>query len=54
VRTTTDPTGEKRLAEYAVGMWEDPAAASVLFDAISADAGELAVENTRVAIPETP
>ena len=54
VRTTTDPTGDEPLAEYAVGTWDDRAAARALFDAISADAGELDVSGTRVLIPETP
>jgi len=54
VRTTTDPTGEERLAEYAVGTWDDRTAARALLDAVSADADGLAVDGTRILIPETP
>ena len=53
-------TGERdgpdggRLAEYAVGAWEDQTAAAALFDAIRADAATLGVDGTRVLLPETP
>jgi len=51
---TESTDGERTLAEYAVGAWADRGAAAALFDAISADAGALEVEATRVLIPETP
>ncbi|MDS0259666.1 GNAT family N-acetyltransferase [Haloarcula sp. S1CR25-12] len=47
------PDGD-RLAEYAVGAWEDRNTAAALFDAIRADAAALDVDGTRVLIPETP
>ena len=47
------PDGD-RLAEYAVGAWDDREAAGVLFDAIRADAADLDVDGTRVLLPETP
>jgi GNAT superfamily N-acetyltransferase len=39
-------------AEYAVGAWEDAAAAKALFRAVARDAAEAEVEKTRVLIPE--
>jgi len=50
---TVESEGE-RLAEYAVAVWDDVAAARALFSAIAADAATLGVESTRVLIPETP
>ncbi|EMA00995.1 Acetyltransferase (GNAT) family protein [Haloarcula vallismortis] len=50
---TTESDGEQ-LAEYAVGVWRDVAAAQSLFTAIAADAATLGVDATRVLIPETP
>ena len=47
------PDGD-RLAEYAVGAWDDRTAAAALFDAIRADAAALGVDGTRVLLPETP
>ncbi|MDS0222077.1 GNAT family N-acetyltransferase [Haloarcula sp. S1AR25-5A] len=50
---TTESDGDL-LAEYAVGVWDDVAAAQALFSAIAADAATLGVDSTRVLIPETP
>jgi GNAT superfamily N-acetyltransferase len=47
------PEGD-RLAEYAVGAWDDREAAAALFDAIRADAAGVGVDGTRVLIAETP
>ncbi|PSP61224.1 GNAT family N-acetyltransferase [Halobacteriales archaeon QH_8_67_36] len=52
--TRADPSGDGRLAEYAVGAWADREAAASLFDAIRADAAGLDVDGTRVLLPETP
>ena len=52
--TTTDPTDDGTLAEYAVGTWADRGSAAALFDAIRADAAGLGVDGTRVLLPETP
>ena len=52
--TTTDPSADDLLAEYAVGAWTDRSAAAALFDAIRADAAGLGVDGTRVLLPETP
>lgn len=42
-----------RWAEYGVGAWSDPRAASALLAAVSDDAARLGADRTRVLIPET-
>jgi len=53
-RVRTTESDEERLAEYAVGVWDDVAAARALFSAIAADAATFGADSTRVLIPETP
>lgn len=45
--------GPERWADYGVGAWEDASSAEALLAAISRDAAEMAVDSTRVLVPET-
>ena len=49
----SDEPGSQRRAVYPVAVWESPAAAAALFDAVARDAAAAGANETHVLIPET-